>query len=191
MKKCKYPLCSRPVKGKGLCSGHYNASAVYELAQIRRMQRKQVEIDELQSVYVIGSLECDLLKIGRTKNLLSRIDSMQTGMPYELRVFGALFAHPDDCIVLEWHTHKVLTEMGFHYRGEWFDISPDDAEAVLNKVAGNQNISAMQPHQYFPGMRDRHHIMTHLELKNIERMEDIFRYRGKMHSPLALSEGTE
>lgn len=86
-------------------------------------------------IYVIGAPEMAYVKVGRAKTVRTRFEQMQTGMPYRLRIFGAIFMPKWASVVVEWEAHQALTEMGFHFRGEWFDIDPADALAVVSKCA--------------------------------------------------------
>jgi hypothetical protein len=63
-------------------------------------------------------IECNgFVKIGRAKNVGQRLAEMQTGNPYEMRVWKIFY----DKGYLEQQVHKVLQVD--KVRGEWFKIT--------------------------------------------------------------------
>jgi hypothetical protein len=147
--RCIYPGCSDMAAVRGFCSAHYQAFKAREDALVRfNRPRMAGETHELSSVYVIGSLEMEPVKIGRSLNPLQRMKEMQTGCPYRLYVFGALYGRKDAIIALEWETHRVLSEFGFRVGGEWFEVAPDDALAAAKKCSDLFGLRAMAPAEF-------------------------------------------
>lgn len=70
------------------------------------------------------------MKIGFTKDLRSRLRSLQTGSPKELRVLLTIPGTSDD----ERELHSRFSSD--HVRGEWFHLSPSIRELIANKRDG-------------------------------------------------------
>lgn len=74
-------------------------------------------------VYLIHALDSDFYKIGWSlKNPQKRLESMQTGCPYELHLAKMFRGSQSD----EYELHMLFVEN--RYRGEWFVF---DEEEVL------------------------------------------------------------
>lgn len=133
---CNYPGCEDLPKRRGYCTKHYQSFKKREDALYRYNQpRVAGKYDEMAALYFIGSQEMEFVKIGWSTSPIDRLATMQTGCPYTMRLYMALFSRKDIIIALEWETHRALTEMGYHYRGEWFEANADDAVAVARKCA--------------------------------------------------------
>lgn len=107
----------------------------------------------MRSIYVISPGHEGPSKIGIAASLRGRLESIQTGYWGKLHLCyfnsfykpnlygGALgigegFASCETAAQkLESGVHKRLRDMGFHIRGEWFDLPPKDAAAVIEKTA--------------------------------------------------------
>lgn len=88
-------------------------------------------------VYVIGWDECGPVKIGQALNIKERLDQLQTGNPYRLRVFGAFYVSViGRCRgnSLEREAHRRLGKTGLRMSGEWFDIFADEAVEFLTSI---------------------------------------------------------
>ena len=147
--RCIYPGCSDASSRRGFCSKHYKTFKTREDAFARfnrpRMAGKK---DEISALYVVGSVEMEPVKVGRSYNPVQRMKDMQCGCPYRLHVFGALYGRRDAIIALEWETHKALAEFGFHVAGEWFDAPPHDALAVAIKCAEMYDLRVSEPRAF-------------------------------------------
>lgn len=77
---------------------------------------------------------------------------MQTGSPFKLRLFGAMFAHEKIIFLAETEMHRLLTEFGFHIRGEWFDAPVDDTLRLMEKVSEKYGLGLLSLSQ----MADRY-----------------------------------
>ncbi|WP_186001595.1 GIY-YIG nuclease family protein [Streptomyces sp. IB201691-2A2] len=77
-------------------------------------------------VYLIGSPDSALVKIGWTDNPKRRLRNLQTGSPVPLHLL-ALFEFEGGSIV-EAELHRRFADKRRH--GEWFDLGPNPVEAV-------------------------------------------------------------
>lgn len=70
------------------------------------------------------------IKVGVSSSPFGRLDTLQTACPYELGIVGSLIypsreiARQMENCFHETHSHRRL-------RGEWFDIEPTEALAIL------------------------------------------------------------
>lgn len=113
------------------------------LPLLESMARKPAEydIDEVTSatpapsqtkekvVYVVGDGHSGIVKIGITENLNSRLKTLQSGSPHELRVLCTFRSG----IELEAHLHKRFEKR--RLQGEWFDFTGVDAVALISRAA--------------------------------------------------------
>ncbi|MGA5873932.1 GIY-YIG nuclease family protein [Streptomyces cinereoruber] len=75
-------------------------------------------------MYLIGSTESPLVKIGWTDNPERRLRNLQTGSPVPLTVL-ALF---EGGAIVERELHHRFADKRRH--GEWFDLGPDPVKVV-------------------------------------------------------------
>lgn len=148
MKYCKYPHCDMKVKARGFCEKHYRRFSKMETNVQKQRLRPPIDSHEYHAIYVIGCFHFAPVKIGLTNNIWKRVSALQTGCPYRLFVFGARFSTPEIITGLEWEVHKTLTELECACRGEWFDIDPNDALAVIDKCAELQEFPILTPERY-------------------------------------------
>lgn len=76
-----------------------------------------------ESVYVVGSIDHDYVKIGRSANPRKRFSALQTGYPKELHVFRVF--NTDD-LDLEKSLHRKFSD--YRTYGEWFVVEGDLAD---------------------------------------------------------------
>lgn len=148
--RCIYPGCSDKAKRRGFCTRHYQSFKRREDAFRRYNERHRMagKADEIAALYIIGSHEMEPIKVGMSNNPIYRLEQMQCGCPYQMFVFGALYARRDAIVALEYETHKALTDIGFHVRGEWFEADPDDALLVAKKCADMFDIKVWEPQNF-------------------------------------------
>ena len=80
-------------------------------------------------VYAIGP-ENGPVKIGFTNNLKKRLKAIQTGNSEKIEVFySEQFDSKKDMMEAERILHHTLSHR--RLKGEWFDISPEDAKLEL------------------------------------------------------------
>ncbi|WP_331737688.1 GIY-YIG nuclease family protein (plasmid) [Streptomyces sp. NBC_01732] len=77
-----------------------------------------------EQVYLIGSPESPLVKIGWSDNPERRLRDLQTGSPVLLKLL-ALF---EGGAVIERELHRRFADKRRH--GEWFDLGPDPVKVV-------------------------------------------------------------
>lgn len=87
-------------------------------------------------VYVVGFEEPGIVKIGSAANPSTRLLELQCGCPFELQVKAAVSIHDGDPILVEFAAHRLAKDA--HIRGEWFELSVDEAIAVIIKAARNK-----------------------------------------------------
>lgn len=86
--------------------------------------------DEGCEVYVVGGRDRSVVKIGTTKNLQSRVKTLQSGYPLQLEVLW----HRPGGWALEQYLHKCFAK--YRLEGEWFDFGKKDpVDEVLREVA--------------------------------------------------------
>lgn len=147
-RSCKYPHCAERSTRRGMCNTHYRR---YE--KVRQTLEGTNKIPwchpyDYHCVYVVGCDELEYVKIGRSNNIYSRLEQLQCGMPFKLKIYGARFSHPEIIIALEYSTHSILTECDTRYRAEWFDVDPKDAIAAVDKCAAISNLECYTPEDY-------------------------------------------
>lgn len=126
--------------------------------------------DHIPVVYVVGADKDGPVKIGRTSDILSRMDQLQIGCWMKLRVFDIRLALPKDMpvmrfnireqanrgsIALERAAHEKLAEFDLRLVGEWFDVGAMDALAVMEKVADGANVRCINSEQLAGAKTDR------------------------------------
>ena len=122
---CRFPQC-RVDTGRKLffCDEH---------SQYRELDRSLFafdvyDADALTGVYIVGSSKVGALKIGIASDIMGRLSQLQTGFPFRLAVYGAIFTRREYAARIERLCHDKLKEFGFHLNGEWFDVDADDAD---------------------------------------------------------------
>lgn len=85
-------------------------------------------------IYVIGNENLPFVKIGKTNNILKRLSTLQTSLPYRLDLIYLL---DDKHRTLEKRLHNVYSE--YRVRGEWFynsildSIGKNYKSLIINK----------------------------------------------------------
>lgn len=92
--------------------------------------------DKTLIIYVIGESDLGPCKIGYTDRVEARRREMQIGNPRELTIY------------FQWPTKKPrrveriahsLIAPRYRIRGEWFNVTPDDAELIVRRAADIAN----------------------------------------------------
>jgi hypothetical protein len=93
-----------------------------------------VSADDTHYVYVIATVKdgrhCAPVKVGITKHLDKRVSALQTASPYQLRMIHAIGV-PCRAIALEMEDCFHATHKAEGLKGEWFDMPPHEALAIL------------------------------------------------------------
>lgn len=121
------------------------------------MQLKTDLNDHVALVYVLGADPEGPVKIGRTTQLPERLVQLQIGSPYALEVYGFRFIAAPPSVqrtslrycfaagaaALERAVHRKLDEFGLRLSGEWFDLSAEEALAVIGKLIAPTGVRAV------------------------------------------------
>lgn len=83
-------------------------------------------------IYVIGESELGPCKIGYTDRVQARLREMQTGNPRELTIYFQWLT--DKPRLVERIAHSLIAPR-YRIRGEWFNVTPDDAELTIRRAA--------------------------------------------------------
>ncbi|MEV7282654.1 GIY-YIG nuclease family protein [Streptomyces sp. NPDC093111] len=83
-------------------------------------------------VYLIGSTDSSLVKIGWTDNPNRRLRDLQTGSPVVLQLLAVFEGGP----IVEAELHRRFADKRRH--GEWFDLGPDPVAVVSPFVKAAQ-----------------------------------------------------
>ena len=146
--QCNYPCCWAKAIKRGMCDYHYKIWVRTEEARAAiQAPGRNVRFEDMSAIYVIGYLETSYVKIGISCDVKSRISTMQTGCPYSMLPFAAMFSGREEVLLLEALTHRTLIEVGMEFRGEWFEVPPVDAVAVIEKLAKKNDITLAGPQQ--------------------------------------------
>ena len=85
-------------------------------------------------VYVIHNGQ-GLTKIGRSYMPRQRFSALCAGALMDLYFFGAVVFGHGGAPICEKAAHRRLKEDGHHKKGEWFEISPQDAFRLVKTIA--------------------------------------------------------
>lgn len=94
-------------------------------------------------VYIVGFDEADVVKIGCARCPATRLLELQVGCPFELKIHALVSIHEGDRFVIEGAAHKLAKDA--RIRGEWFELSVDEAIAVVIKAARNKKAKFTSP----------------------------------------------
>jgi hypothetical protein len=91
-------------------------------------------VDGRSFVYVIG---CDghPVKVGTARDVVQRVKELQTGFPFDLRIYGTVEIEASAARHLERAAHKALSK--HRLRGEWFQVSPATALDTVERIAAD------------------------------------------------------
>lgn len=81
-------------------------------------------------LYIVRETWQGMCKIGVASDIYARMSSLQTGCPQELEVVG--FVALKNAKSMELFIHNRYKE--FHHRGEWFNISNEQVQTILDFV---------------------------------------------------------
>lgn len=84
-------------------------------------------------VYLIGPEDASPLKIGIAEDVTKRLCSLQIGNWQQLKVHHTVSVVATSAASVERHMHRELKDR--RLRGEWFDVTLDEAKAKLESVA--------------------------------------------------------
>jgi hypothetical protein len=105
----------------------------YGMRVIGRRRRRRVEAQSGSVVYVIAMTD-NIVKIGTTKNLRSRLRALQTGTPHRLQVIASC----PGGLVLEAELHREFSRQ--NVGGEWFNLSNDQLRVLTARMAQESQV---------------------------------------------------
>lgn len=124
---CRFPHCKGETSGKVyFCEDH----KAYRHLQAELFDRGPKEFggaEPLTGIYLIGSPEVGVIRIGIASNIIEKLTSLQVGFPYQLHLYYASYTEREMAKRLEKECRDRFKEFGFHLTGEWFDANSDDA----------------------------------------------------------------
>jgi hypothetical protein len=111
--------------------GDLRASKPWTEARWRRAFKARLAELDLHAIYVIGP-EDGPFKIGHSKNVESRVTEMMVGSWRELKAHFICWGRGQILVKsLERNVHASLRKAGRHIRGEWFDVTVDEARELI------------------------------------------------------------
>lgn len=143
--RCAYINCDAPLSRMSYCAKHAEKYDAVHKRFLERAKDDRPAVTDLEYIYVIGSDQFDPVKIGISSAPINRCASLQIGNPFPLRIMQAYLLSKNESTFLEWNIHVVLKGMGFGVSGEWFDLTADEAMAVIQKCAQNLQITIRTP----------------------------------------------
>jgi hypothetical protein len=114
-------------------------------------------------IYVIGFEEPGVVKIGSAQSPLIRLSELQCGNPFELKLHYAVSIYEGSPILIEFATHRLAAERKI--RGEWFDMTAEEALEVVIKSARNAKAK-------FGAFIDAHNRQLELHAESITAYHD-------------------
>lgn len=104
-------------------------------AMLEAGARVEREFVDDQRIYVIGARNHPV-KVGIAIDVEKRLSELQTGNPHKLRIFAKAYAPVGyRAREIEGRVHRALASC--HTHGEWFDVTPDEAEECLRHIIDN------------------------------------------------------
>lgn len=128
----------RPVKDTYLCQKHLDRALKYFTGQMGLDPLYHMKHDvqlhyNTAWTYLVGSREQEVVKIGVTTRLKTRMSSLRNSSPIPIKLFAVAFGSPEIEMVL----HDRFAESRLH--GEWFKLTDeidDCIEALKQKDLG-------------------------------------------------------
>jgi Meiotically up-regulated gene 113 len=97
--------------------------------------------DGVCGVYVITGAH-NMCKIGISTDPELRLAALQTGSHVPLKLHYVLVLKTIDPRAVEVEAHRILDK--HRCAGEWFDVTPEIAEAAVNRAAANLGVGILQ-----------------------------------------------
>lgn len=89
----------------------------------------------LQKIYLIKSKEDNYYKIGRATDVSQRLASLETGTPFDLELVFS--QEVNDAVKVEQDLHLMFSSK--RVKGEWFRLTPQDAEVIKDYIINFKN----------------------------------------------------
>jgi hypothetical protein len=105
-----------------------------------RISRKNAEVHRRADVPYAGwnvyfATAGGFTKVGFSGNVRKRMYEIGHGVGAKLRILGTIsLSSESECRQVEKDLHKILKSKGYHYDGEWFDMSDSDVLRELRAL---------------------------------------------------------
>ncbi len=144
---------------------------------VSRAMSKELGCKSEQSVYVIGTSDRNVSKIGLAGSPGSRFKELQGANWADLHIAGLLWAY-GSARLIEHRALKTATEMGKRLNGEWVALSPDEATLLVAEAACSFRSTIADSGMW---VRNRNRVA---EARNAYKklMAETSGLKGKMHS---------
>lgn len=116
-------------------------TATQKLKEFDGAVPKSKTVDDSGCIYAIGWDEGGPIKIGKAKTMRARLDILQTGCPYQLRILHHSRLYQTGAVYIERKIHSMLADSKMC--GEWFNVSLEEAiDAIESCSLANDNVTA-------------------------------------------------
>lgn len=89
--------------------------------------------------FLYGIRVGEFIKIGISKNPMTRLQAVNTCSPYEAKLEFYAQHHEEESHHIESKMHKILTSLGRHQRLEWFYYKGDEVNILLDNAVANKS----------------------------------------------------
>jgi hypothetical protein len=125
-----------------------NADDMWKSMVVRKAIPDAVYIQIKEAaIYVIGTADRKMSKVGVAVNPAMRIKALQCGCPVDLKIHALFWIVEGEPVTYEKTIHKVAAEMGYNVKREWIETSPSEAAllvaTLLHKLDAKVADSAM------------------------------------------------
>lgn len=164
----------KPVSGSLLCEKHKAAAEQHFTEQLGIDPLWHMKHDIALRhggwawTYFVGNRDLNIVKIGVTKRLKSRMSSLRNSSPVPIKLFAVVFGDQ----VLEKYLHNHFA--AFRKHGEWFELT-DELASCIDKLK-RQKIPECIPGELVPSREERVEILA-AEIVDVDRDNRAF-YRA-------------
>lgn len=151
--RCKLPGCNeKQVSGLVVCEKHRLKAEQKFYAQIGldplfHLKHDVSTFPEWRWIYFVGSRDHNIVKIGQTSKLKSRMTQLRNGAPVPIKLFAVVFGSPK----IESFLHERFSKSRKH--GEWFEIT-DEINQCIEDIK-TQNFGRHIPEAMIPTRNER------------------------------------
>lgn len=143
----------RPVKETYLCQKHLDRALKYFSGQLGLDPLYHMKHDvqlhyETAWTYFVGSREQEVVKIGVTTRLKSRMSALRNSSPIPIKLFAVAFGSSD----IEPCLHDRFAESRLH--GEWFKLT-DEINDCIESIKNNDLGKYIPERMYFASVEER------------------------------------
>jgi len=107
-----------------------------KMAGVARQEHIAKHLLQRSAIYAIGRQIGPPIKIGFSSKPVYRLTELQVSSPEELRFHLVCWLQDRSAASkIEARCHAILRGDGRHIRGEWFNITPDEAAKIIDRAA--------------------------------------------------------